>query len=52
LTDHRNNVEYDLRRVLNLLWDEPFVNGRPYMDGRWVVVPFSLKPAITQAGGR
>ena len=52
LTDHRNNVEYDLRRVLNLLGDEPFVNGRPYMDGRWVVLPFSLKPAITQAGGR
>ena len=52
LTDHRNNVEYDLRRVLDVLRDEPFVNGRPYMDGRWVVLPFSLKPAITQAGGR
>jgi hypothetical protein len=52
LTDHRNNVEYDLQRVLNVLRDEPFVNGRPYMDGRWVVLPFSLKPAITQAGGR
>jgi hypothetical protein len=52
LTDHRNNVEYDLKRVLNVLRDEPFVNGRPYMDGRWVVLPFSLKPAITQAGGR
>jgi hypothetical protein len=52
LTDHRNNVEYDLRRVLAVLRDEPFVTGRPYMDGRWVVVPFSLKPAITQAGGR
>jgi hypothetical protein len=52
LTDHRNNVEYDLRRVLNVLRDEPFINGRPYMDGRWVVLPFSLKPAITQAGGR
>jgi hypothetical protein len=52
LTDHRNNVEYDLRRVLNVLGDEPFVTGRPYMDGRWVVLPFSLKPAITQAGGR
>ena len=52
LTDHRNNVEYDLKRVLNALRDEPFVNGRPYMDGRWVVLPFSLKPAITQAGVR
>jgi hypothetical protein len=52
LTDHKRNVEYDLRRVLDVLRDEPFVNGRPYMDGRWVVLPFSLKPAITQAGGR
>ena len=52
LTDHRNNVEYDLTRVLNVLRDEPFVNGRPYMDGPWVVLPFSMKPAITQAGGR
>src|SRR5678815_596925 len=40
LMDHRNNVEYDLTRVLNVLRDEPFVNGRPYMDGRWVVLPF------------
>ena len=52
LADHRNNVDYDLRRVLDLLRDEPFVNGRPYMDGRWVVLPFSLKPAIRQAGDR
>jgi hypothetical protein len=52
LTDHRNNVEYDLRRILDVLRDEPFVNGRPYMDGRWVVLPFSLKPAIRQAGDR
>jgi len=52
LTDHRHNVDYDLRRVLDLLRDEPFVNGRPYMDGRWVVLPFSLKPAIRQAGDR
>jgi len=52
LTDHRNNVEYDLKRILNVLRDEPFVNGRPYMDGPWVVLPFSMKPAITQVGGR
>jgi hypothetical protein len=52
LTDHRNNVEYDLKRVLSVLRDEPFINGRPYMDGRWVVLPFQLKPAITQAGGK
>src|SRR5262245_49546148 len=45
LTDHRNNVEYDLRRVLNVLRDEPFVDGRPYMARRSVFVPSSLKPA-------
>lgn len=52
LTDHRNNLEYDLKRVLNVLRDQPFVTGRPYMYGRWVVLPFQLKPRITQAGGR
>ena len=52
LMDHRKNVEYDLQRILNVLSAEPFVNGRPYMDGPWVVLPFSMKPAITQAGGR
>ena len=51
LTDHRNNVEYDLKRVLSVLRDEPFINGRPYTDGQWVVLPFQLKPGITQAGG-
>jgi len=52
LMDHRKNVEYDLQRILTVLSAEPFVNGRPYMDGPWVVLPFSMKPAITQAGGR
>ena len=50
LTDHRNNVEYDLKRVLSVLRDQPFISGRPYMDGPWVVLPFQLKSAITQAG--
>jgi len=52
LSDHRSNVEYDVQRVLTLLKDEPFVAGRPRMDGRWVVLPFQLKTAITQAGGK
>ena len=50
LADHQRNVEYDLQRVLHILRDQPFVNGRPYMDGAWVVLPFQLKPAISQAG--
>jgi hypothetical protein len=52
LTDHRNNVEYDLKRVLSVLRDQPFVNGRPYTDGPWVVLPFLFQPGITQAGGK
>lgn len=52
LTDHRNNVDYDLKRVLHLLQDQPFINGPPYMNGPWVVLPFQLKPVITQAGGK
>jgi len=51
LADHRKNVEYDVARVLLLLRDHPFVNGRPYARGRWVVVPFQLNVGITQAGG-
>jgi hypothetical protein len=52
LMDHRKNVEYDLQRILTVLSAEPFVTGRPYMDGPWVVLPFSMKPAITEAGAR
>ena len=52
LTDHRHNVEYDLKRVLHLLRDESFVDGPPYMNGTWVVLPFQLKRGITQAGGK
>lgn len=50
LTDHKNNLEYDVKRVLTILRDQPFVNGPPYMHGRWVVLPFQWKPGIAQAG--
>jgi hypothetical protein len=52
LADHRNNVDYDLKRVLHVLRDQPFINGPPYMHGRWVVLPFQWQPRITQAGGK
>lgn len=52
LADHRNNVEYDLKRVLKVLRDQPFVDGPPYMRGRWVVLPFQWKPRIAEAGGK
>jgi len=52
LRDHKRNVEYDIERVLHLLRDQPFVNARPYMDGKWVVLPFQWTRAISQAGDR
>lgn len=43
LSDHKNNVEYDVTRVLQLLRDQPFVSSGPlYAQGRWVVVPFQF----------
>lgn len=43
LADHQKNVEYDVGRVAELLRKYPFVPGRPYASGRWVVVPFELR---------
>lgn len=40
LSDHKKNVEYDLARVMQMLADRSFAYGKPYMRGRWVVVPF------------
>jgi hypothetical protein len=52
LTDHKNNFEYDVTRVLRALSNQSFVNGHPYAQGRWVVVPFQLTAGITEAGSR
>jgi hypothetical protein len=52
LSDHRNNLEYDLTRVLASLRGQPFVTGRPYAHGPWVVVPFQLTHGSTKAGTR
>lgn len=38
LTDHRNNLEYDVGRVMRLLNDERFVEERLLGRGRWVIV--------------
>ena len=40
LFDHRRNVEYDVERVLQLLSDDPFINGPLHAEGPWVVIPF------------
>ena len=52
LSDHRNNVEYDVTRVLKLLRGQPFVCGSLRAQGRWVVVPFELQVSSKQAGAK
>jgi hypothetical protein len=51
LVDHRQNVEYDVERVLRVLEDQRFVHGPLYAQGRWVVVPLRLQVNPKQAGG-
>ena len=43
LSDHRKNLEYDVERVLHRLDYPPFTSGRLYSEGRWVVIPFSVR---------
>ena len=51
LSDHKLNVEYDIRRVLQRL-RVPSVLGRaPYAQGQWVVCPFEFAET-QQAGGQ
>jgi hypothetical protein len=52
LVDHRQNVEYDVQRVLRVLNDERFVPGPLYAQGQWVVVPLYLQVNPNQAGDR
>jgi len=40
LSDHKQNVEYDVIRVLQRLADDSFVNGPLRAHAEWVVVPF------------
>jgi hypothetical protein len=44
LSDHRMNVEYDVRRVLQRLGDGRFVNERLFSRGRWVIVRCRMRP--------
>jgi hypothetical protein len=43
LSDHKKNVEYDVARIVRALADESFVNGLPYIQAGWVVVPFQFE---------
>jgi len=49
LSDHKQNVEYDVSRVLQALADDSFVNGPLRAHDEWVVVPFQFqKPGPTR----
>jgi hypothetical protein len=45
LSDHKQNVEYDVTRVLQVLADDSVVNGPLRAHAEWVVVPFHFKKA-------
>jgi hypothetical protein len=50
LSDHKKNMEYDVARVVQALADQSFVNGTPYTQAGWVVVPFQFKTVAKQPG--
>jgi hypothetical protein len=50
LADHKENLAYDIVRVLQILRDQPFACAPPYARGSWVVVPFHVQARSTQAG--
>jgi hypothetical protein len=50
LSDQRQNLEYDVARVLDALRGQPFVSGRLQQQGPWVVVPLQFTRSQQQAG--
>jgi hypothetical protein len=50
LSDHKKNMEYDVARVVHTLADRSFVNGTPYTQAGWVVVPFQFKTLSKTSG--
>jgi len=50
LSDHRVNVEYDVRRVLRLLDDRLVVTRPLRLEGQWVVVSLRSKADVREAG--
>ena len=48
LSDHKQNVEYDVARVMSVLADDSFVSREPYMQAEWIVVPFQFKAGPKQ----
>ena len=50
LSDHRSNVEYDIRRVTQRLRGPAVAGDALYAQGPWVVVPFEFPESSRQAG--
>jgi len=50
LSDHRTNVEYDIRRVTQRLRGPAVAGDALYAQGPWVVVPFEFPEMSRQAG--
>jgi hypothetical protein len=50
LSDHRQNLEYDIVRVVRLLGDGAFVRDPLYTHEEWVVVPFRFNPGHKHTG--
>jgi len=50
LSDHKENLAYDIARIEQILRDQSFTSGIPYAEGEWVVVPFEFNKSFEQAG--
>lgn len=50
LADHKNNLEYDVHRVLCAIGDRHFVSGQLRAEGPWVVIPIRRKADLKEAG--
>lgn len=46
LSDHRQNVEYDIQRVVAVVSDLRFTSGEPVARGRWVIIPFHFDAGV------
>jgi hypothetical protein len=51
LSDHRDNVFYDIARISQALRDPSFVCFAPYAKAGWVVIPIQFQAGAGQAGG-
>lgn len=50
LSDHKNNLEYDVDRVLHAVGRQQFVSGQLRSEGPWVVIPIRRTADLKEAG--